>query len=265
MELELLKGRLEGCYRCYNRREYVHPDPLEFLYPYRDLRDREVVALISSSLAYGRVEQILKSVAWVLGNMTDAPRRFLMKTDRREMERIFSGFRHRFTKDCDLVLLLFGVARVIKRYGSLYEAFLAGYSSSHDSFLPALSTFVETISQEAGDWPTFLLPHPAKGGACKRLHLFLRWMVRKDDVDPGGWEDLPASKLIVPLDTHMHRVSRLLGFTRYRQAHLKAALEATRAFAQICPQDPVRYDFVLTRWGIRPDMTVDELKERMVL
>ncbi len=265
MELELLKERLEECYRCYNRREYVHPDPLEFLYPYSDPIDREVVALISSSMAYGRVEQILKSVAWVLGNMTDAPRRFLMETDRQEMELIFSGFKHRFTTDHDLVLLLSGVAGVIKKYGSLYKAFLTGYSPSHDSFLPALSTFVETLSWEAGDWPAFLLPHPAKGGACKRLHLFLRWMVRRDDVDPGGWKDLPASKLIVPLDTHMHRISQFLGFTRYKQAHLKAALDVTHAFAQICPQDPVKYDFVLTRWGIRPDMTVDELKEHMLL
>jgi len=264
MELELLKERLEECYQCYNCREYVHPDPLEFLYPYSDPTDREVVALISSSLAYGRVEQILKSVSWVLGNM-GAPRQFLMGTGRREMEHIFSGFKHRFTTDRDLALLLMGMAGTIKKYGSLYEAFLAGHSPSHDSFLPALSTFVENLSRKAGDWPTFLLPHPAKGGACKRLHLFLRWMVRRDDVDPGGWEDLPASKLIVPLDTHMYRISMLLGFTRYRQAHLKAALEVTRAFAQICPQDPVKYDFVLTRWGIRLDMTIEKLKEHMAL
>jgi len=262
---DLLRGKLEECYYCYNRREYVHPDPLEFLYSYPDPRDREVVALISSSLAYGRVEQILKSVAWVLGRMGSSPCTFLREQRRGEMETVFCGFKHRFTKDTDLVLLLTGVAGIIDRYGSLYEAFAAGYDVSETTFIPALTAFVENIFREAGDGPSFLIPHPAGGGACKRLHLFLRWMVRKDEVDPGGWEDLPTSKLVVPLDVHMHRISRFLGFTRYKQAHLKAALEVTGAFARICPHDPVRYDFALTRWGIRPGMTMEEFKDQMVI
>ncbi|MBW2545477.1 MAG: TIGR02757 family protein, partial [Deltaproteobacteria bacterium] len=97
------------------------------------------------------------------------------------------------------------------------------------------------------------VPLPAKGSACKRLNLFLRWMVRRDDVDPGGWDDIPPSKLVIPLDTHMHRICLAFGFTKRKQADMKTALEITDSFRAIVPDDPVRYDFALTRLGIRKD------------
>ena len=89
-----------------------------------------------------------------------------------------------------------------------------------------------------------------KKSACKRLHLFLRWMVRKDTIDPGPWPGLPASKLIIPLDTHMHRIARSLGFTKKKQANIKTAIEITAQFNKINPDEPVKYDFALTRIGM---------------
>ena len=91
------------------------------------------------------------------------------------------------------------------------------------------------------------------------MNLFLRWMVRKDDVDPGGWQGITLSKLIVPLDTHMHKIGLKLGFTKSRQANMRTALEITSGFRQFAPDDPVKYDFVLTRFGIRSDMDIDNL------
>ncbi|MBW2650885.1 MAG: DUF2400 family protein, partial [Deltaproteobacteria bacterium] len=85
---------------------------------------------------------------------------------------------------------------------------------------------------------------------------FLRWMVRRDDVDPGGWDDIPPSKLVIPLDTHMHRICLALGITKRKQANMKTALEITRSFQVIAPHDPVRYDFALTRLGIRKDTDI---------
>ena len=102
-------------------------------------------------------------------------------------------------------------------------------------------------------------PDPAAGSACKRLHLFLRWMVRSDDVDPGPWTSVPAGKLVIPLDTHLHRLAAKLGATRRRSADRTTALEITEAFRRIRPDDPVRYDFALTRLGIRPDVQAPEL------
>jgi uncharacterized protein (TIGR02757 family) len=91
------------------------------------------------------------------------------------------------------------------------------------------------------------------------MNLYLRWMVRKDCIDPGGWHGVPVSKLIIPLDTHMHKISLKLGFTEKKQANMDAALEITTGFKRIIPDDPVKYDFVLTRFGIREDMNIDSL------
>jgi uncharacterized protein (TIGR02757 family) len=119
--------------------------------------------------------------------------------------------------------------------------------------LPALEAFAAELNLPCGCQTTYLVPSPAAGSACKRLNLYLRWVVRRDDVDPGGWEGIAPSKLVVPLDTHMFRICRSLGMTARNQADLKSALEITQAFRAIVPEDPVRYDFALTRLGIRSD------------
>ena len=98
------------------------------------------------------------------------------------------------------------------------------------------------------------MPWPSRGSACKRLNLYLRWMIRSDEVDPGGWSGVHPRKLIVPLDTHMHRIGREWGFTRRKAADMKTALEITEAFRSINELDPVKYDFALTRTGIRKDV-----------
>lgn len=248
---------LERLYARYNRREYVHPDPLEFLYRYDDVRDREVAGMIASSLAYGRVEQILKSVAKVLDRMSERPARFLERVSGPRLRRSFAAFRHRFTTGEEIAHLLYGLKKVMKRYGSLAACFAAGMNDADDTVHPALTAFVGELSSATGKRPGSLLPDPQKGSACKRLHLFLRWMVRCDAVDPGGWEGVPPSKLVVPIDVHMFRLCRAFGFTRRRQADAKAALEATARFREFAPEDPVRYDFALTRLGIRRDLDAD--------
>jgi uncharacterized protein (TIGR02757 family) len=253
------KGGLEALYASYNRRCFVHPDPLEFLYRYEDLRDREIVALIASSLAYGKVEQILKSVSMILMVMGPSPFDFVCSSAFQTIHTAFDNFKHRFTPGSDISLLLWSARSMIRRYGSLHECFMAGYQDDHQTILPALSSFVTFLHGDRScSWSGFL-PSPARGSACKRLNLFLRWMVRKDEVDPGGWGAIPPSKLVVPLDTHMHRISRQIGLTSRNQADLRTALEITQAFRSISPDDPVRYDFVLTRFGIRKDMDKERL------
>jgi uncharacterized protein (TIGR02757 family) len=259
--LTVVADLLEHLYRVYNRREYVHPDPLEFLYPYPDPREREIVALIASSLAYGRVARILTSVAEVLERMQTSPRSFVKRTSVGEMCRTFDGFVHRFATGYDLAMLLAGTGRVLDRYGSLHRLFGSGLSPGDDSVLPALTAFVRTLSEGCPACPGHLLPRPERGSACKRFHLFLRWMVRRDAVDPGGWEDVPPALLIVPLDVHMHRIGRRLGLTRRKVADLRTARELTDGFRRLAPTDPVRYDFSLSRLGIRSDLNVDSLLE----
>jgi len=251
------RSRLDRLYTEYNKPELIHPDPLEFLGQYDDVKDREIVGLVASSLAYGRVSQILRSVESVLDRMKPSPYIFLTKSSNKRIRDTFKGFKHRFSTDSDLSNLLIGTKCAIERYGSLNECFLRGYDVSHDTIQPALTSFVNLLTRHGGE--TNLLSDPAKGSACKRLHLFLRWMVREDDVDPGGWKGISPSKLIVPLDTHMHKIGLGLNMTKRRQGNLKTAAEITKAFAKICPDDPTKYDFALTRFGIRDDMQMEDM------
>jgi uncharacterized protein (TIGR02757 family) len=251
--------RLDALFRKYHRRDLVHPDPLVFLYDYADLKDREVVALLASALAYGRVSQIMKSVSSVLGRMGSSPFLFVMNSSPEKIRSTYEDFRHRFTRGADLFHLLWGLRSAVERYGSLQECFSAGLEERDETVVPALSRFVKALHPHTGGCRKGFLPSPDEGSACKRWHLFLRWMVREDEIDPGGWRRVDRSRLIVPLDTHMHRIGLELGLTRRRQADQRTALEITRAFGEIIPEDPVRYDFVLTRFGIRRDMDLLEL------
>jgi uncharacterized protein (TIGR02757 family) len=262
--LKSIIPQLEGLYSRYNKRKYVSPDPLQFLYDYPDIRDREITGMAASALAYGAVKQILVSVGRALEPMGKSPYKFLMDKKLPEIKEIFAGFKHRFTSGKDFALMLWGIKRMIEKYGSLEAGFLKGFSESDETVLPALSRFIHRLKGFAGIENTretqgykHLLPRPEKGGASKRLNLFLRWMVRRDAVDPGGWDKVSPAKLIVPIDVHMHRIGRALGITRRKQANLKTALEITAAFREIAPHDPVKYDFALTRLGIRTDTDMD--------
>jgi len=256
MALTLNRAILDDLYSRYNRRAYVHPDPIEFLYDYDDPADREIVGLVASSLAYGRVVQILRSVSTVLGRMS-SPSAFLRSASRTSLDEVFADFRHRFTTGEELSAMLYGAKRVIEKYGSLRACFAHNLKDHDDTVLPALSAFVDELTTATDARHNNLLASPRRGSACKRLNLFMRWMVREDDVDPGGWQDVPASKLIVPLDTHMHRICLALGLTRRKQADIRTAIEITAAFRAIVPEDPLRYDFALTRLGIRDDTDLD--------
>ena len=250
-----LNKNLEKIYKTYNRRKYVNPDPLEFLYNYKNDQDIEIVGLIAASLAYGRVAQILKSVNIILDKLSPSPKEFLTKE--KKLKLLFKDFKHRFSTGNDIADMLEGIKKIINKYGSLQNCFINGYSQNDESVIPALSAFVEEIKGQKND--AYLLPSPEKGSACKRLNLYLRWMVRKDKVDPGTWGEIQKSKLIIPLDTHMFNIAGIFGFTNRKQANLKSAIEITNAFKNFCPKDPVKYDFALTRFGIRNDMKIIEI------
>ncbi len=247
---EFKRSALEKLYRKYNRRKYVHPDPIEFLYEYDDPADREIVGLIASSLAYGRVAQILASVREALSRIGPSPHDFVMNSTGAGLERALGGFKHRFTTGCDLAFLLSRAKPAVELHGSLGECFRSHIKPGDETVVPALEGFTSELAGPRSGC-RYLTPLPSRGSACKRMNLFLRWMIRRDEVDPGGWHDLaPASMLIVPLDTHMHRIAVEMGLITRKQACLKTAVEITEAFRTISPDDPVRYDFALTRIGI---------------
>lgn len=249
----------EKIYSDYNKRVYVSPDPLQFLYEFEDKRDREIAGLLASSLAYGRVAQILKSIRRVLDAMENRPYEFLLNADKGELEARLSGFVHRFTDERGIVAFLSCISGLLKRGSSIEDLFYSGYNGE---LKEAAESFVTEFRACGNAGDMYLLPSPARGSACKRLALFLRWMVRCDEVDPGGWNRIPASSLVVPLDTHMFNICSTLGLCTRKSADARSVMEITEAFRIISPDDPVRYDFALTRFGIRSDMTLEGLFRR---
>ncbi|MEA1967127.1 MAG: TIGR02757 family protein [Thermodesulfobacteriota bacterium] len=253
-----LKDKLESIYSKYNKREYVDPDPLLFLYDYHETRNIEIAGLIAACFAYGRVEQIMKTIALILAKLNPSPFDYLMDRTRDDIADDFKGFRYRFANDLHLTSLLWGIREVLHRFSSLENCFCAGWSPEDKTVLPGLLFFCDQIRQdrELGH----LLADPKKKSACKRSHLFLRWMVRDDLVDPGIWEHVSPSMLIIPLDTHMYKTGTLFGFTSRKSQDIKTALEITQGFRMILREDPVKYDFCLTRFGIRKELSMDHLR-----
>ena len=249
-----LKAFLEGLYYVYARRELINPDPLLFLYDYDDIRDREVAGLVASSLAYGRVAQIMKSVKKVLDHLTPEPAKFLRNAD--DFNIVPEDFKHRFTTAYDMNNFLRNIAQVIREYDTV-ENFLAEcLASSGNKLLDALNIFSRRLSQNKAEGAFSLVTAPEDGSACKRLFLLLKWLTRHDLVDPGGWLILSPSQLIIPTDTHMLRISQALSLTQRKYADLITALEITHSFSRISRNDPAKFDFVLTRFGIRSGLTL---------
>ncbi len=255
-----VKLHLDRLYRTFDLR-FLSSDPLLFVHRYRKREDREVVGLIASSLAYGRVEGIKKSIEKVLAVMGDGPYLFTMKF-RPSHARLFSGFTHRFNVGKDIGCLINFMRQMIEKNGSIGEFFAEDYSRADLNVRNALISFSERalrldpggiygggLPEKAG--VKFFFPSPAGGSPCKRLNLYLRWMVRRGDrLDMGLWKDVDPSKLVIPLDTHIARISRNIGLTGRSTPDWKMAEEITEALKEFDPKDPVKYDFALCRLGI---------------
>lgn len=257
--LEESRRIFDSIYSEYNKREYVSPDPLQFLYEYENEADREIVGLIASSLAYGRVAQILKSVSRVLEPMGASPCEYLKTTSEDKIRLPLEGFAHRFTDGAEMAQFLICLKRTIAKYGTAEGLYAEGRG---ENIWQSAENFVTSLMSLGGMKSSFLLPKPSKGSACKRLGLFFRWMARRDGVDPGGWSSLSPSEIFIPLDTHMFNICSTLGLCTRKSADRRAVAEITEAFSVVRPDDPVRYDFALTRFGIRNDMTLPELFAR---
>ncbi len=217
---------------------------------------------MAACLALGSAPLIVRAAREVLSPLGPRPAAALDALGDGDLSSILAGFRYRFFGGEDLAALLSAVRNARTRFGSLEALFRAGDDPSEPTVVPAADRFVSALENLAGSpwprppgkpaWRDNLLPRPSRGSACKRLFLYLRWMVRKDAVDPGGWTGVSPARLVVPIDTHMGAACRRLGLLSRRADDLTAALEATEAFRRFRPDDPVRYDFALTRPGIHP-------------
>ena len=249
-----MKEILEEIYEVYNRPLYIRPDPLQFLLPEGERPDKEIVGLIASSLALGRVGCIITAVSSVLERLP-SPREYLLSARESDIRKLFHNFVYRFFRTEHLAAFLAGIGRVLREYGSLENCYSAGFTGacagSRSDCIGEAAFFARELCRASEGRAGMLVSDPDKKSACKRLFLYLRWMIRSDRVDPGVWRQDP-SRLVVPVDTHMLKLGRILRLTERNQADLRTAEEITEGFRKVTPEDPVRYDFSLTRLGIYP-------------
>ncbi len=252
-----LHDTLDALYRRYNRRELIKPDPLQFVYRYSDPADMEIAGFLAAVLAYGRVGQIEKSLDRLLGKMGKSPAAFVRRFDKNGRKEL-QDFRHRFNTGDDISDLCELLKKVLEDSGSLEQYFLRGYRAGDANIIGALSDFCNWLLQRhardnnglVGRGLKYLISDPAGGSAAKRLNLFLRWMVRDDNIDTGLWKSVDKAGLLVPMDAHMSRISRVLNLHNRKNISIKTAVEVTSGFAEIEPADPVKYDFALCRVGM---------------
>ena len=240
---------LEASYRRFDFKRGLERDPIKFPHRYRKAEDIESAGLIASSFAYGNIKAFMPVIEAILGKMGGSPYRFLLGFDSRLHGRLFEGISYRFQKTGDITAFLCVISSVLNKYGRLYNLFKGFYKETDPDTRAALSGMVDRMLRLSGG-AHGLLPSPERGGACKRLNLFLRWMVRDKDIDFGLWKDIPKNKLVIPLDTHIMSVSRCLGFTKRKSADWKTAVEITQALKRFDPEDPLKYDFVLCHTAI---------------
>lgn len=262
MRSEALKTALDNLYA---GRSQVHlaNDPLSFCHRYTSPEDREIAGFVASSFAYGNVKIILKNLETVFQKMGPSPRKFVEEFDPLRGLRLYAGFKHRFNDGRDLCALLLAARTMLEEADSIGEFFLGCYDPEADDITPSLVEF--TASIRAMDYSAvfggdeipngsafpFFFPSPASGSACKRLCMYLRWMVRPaDGIDLGLWKEISPAKLVIPVDAHIQRICRYLGLTIRRQADWRMAREITAALRTLDPDDPVKYDFSLCHLGI---------------
>lgn len=251
--------------RLYEARSGQHlaNDPLSFCHRYNDPADREVAAVIASSFAYGNVRIILRNLESIFTAMGPSPRRFVERFDPKQGLRTFGGFKHRFNDGRDLCALIWAIRMMIAEAGSVEAFFLRSHDAGAEDVTESLNGFTRAVldldympvfGQAAvpeDAYFSFLFPAPASGSACKRLCMFLRWVVRPaDGIDLGLWKGVSPAQLVIPVDTHIQRISGYLGFSRRKSADWRMAREITANLRRFDPTDPVKYDFSLAHLGI---------------
>jgi uncharacterized protein (TIGR02757 family) len=244
------KQLLDLLYKKYNTKE-SSSDPVWNLELLPTSADIEIAAFIISCYSYGGITQINRFTRKVFEYTGYGIYEFVKNClKKREM---INGFVYRFNTNDDFFDLLNSISRVIREYGSLKNLFLEKYNKYDVNIIPALTNFSDRLRKYGGKSKTFgyLIPDVKDGSACKRLNLFLRWMVRKDNVDYGLWGmEVDKSKLLMPVDIHVYRQSQKLNLVKRKTCDLKYAVELTEKLKKYDAKDPVKYDFALCHLGV---------------
>lgn len=261
-----LKRYLDRFVEEFPREEHLAFDPVSFVHRFDDPGDREIAGFLASAFAYGNVRAVLGTVGGLLDLVGPRPRDFVLEFDPLRDGRRFRGFAHRWNNARDLGVLLWILGRIVEEHGTIEAAVGRGMRADDATVASGLEGLSEgalgygherfyskrDLASRRG--VRYFFPRVSGGSACKRLNLFLRWMVRPDDgIDCGVWTTIRPAQLVIPIDTHLARISRYIGLTAYLSPGWAMAEDVTRSLRRLDPLDPVRYDFALCHLGIAGD------------
>lgn len=254
--MESIKKKLEYHYKSFNKSN-IFPDPLIFPHRFHEKIDIELSAFIASIFAYGNINQIMNSLEKIHILLGKSPYKFLFNFSTEKHSAFFSEFKHRFYTGNDVKNLFIILQEVLYKHKSLKNIFLQKYSSKYENIKIPLSNFTNELNKIAiknrlvSNGMNYMFINPQKGSACKRMNLFLRWMVRKDELDFGLWNEIRKNQLIIPVDTHVAKISKILRLTNQKTISWKMAEEITENLKKFDKDDPVKYDFAICHIGMR--------------
>ena len=258
--MDRIQERLDGLLAACDAESTRGRDPVDFVHRYTEPRDQEIVGLIAASLAFGNAIAARRSIDRLLTMLGSEPASTIAAADEADLRERLRGFVHRIYRAEHLASMLSHAGGLLRERETLGNAFAGFHRASDGDFREALALFADALRGDARSRSLrHLVSDPRAGSACKRLVLYARWMIRPaDSVDLGLWSIAPA-ELVIPVDTHIHRISRNLGLTNRRTASWATAEEITAALRKFDPEDPVKYDFALCHLGVsrecpsRPD------------
>ena len=254
-----LRSALDRLYDNFNV-DHAVADPVWIVRRFDRPDDREVVGFIAGALAFGRVQSVLQSIEGMLAVMGASPAAFVRGFEPGRDRSVFDHLVHRWTRGADMAALVWAMHQMMATSGSIEAFFAEGHRIDAEDVSEGLQSFStralaldrKAVYGRAQPKPgvAYFFSRPSSGGACKRLNLFLRWMVRPDRVDLGVWSRVRPSQLIVPLDTHVIRVGQCLRLTRLKSPGWRMAADITASLRKLDPIDPVKFDFSICHVGM---------------
>ena len=273
MQYNKLKNLLDNLYLSY-KHKFSSKDPVWILHRFGNERDIELTGLITAAYAYGSVDQINRFIDLFLYRIGNKPYEFIINFSKHKDKKYLNGLNYRFNTEKDLVKFICSLNQVLIEFKSLKSLFMSEYDDNHDNILKGLENFTTVVNNyfpnlkagrslgnrgEGGrslenkakkGYHHYMISSPANGSTCKRMNLFLRWMIRKDEIDTGIWNIISSSKLIIPVDVHIARAAGKLNLVKRKSIDIKYAIELTNKLKSFDPDDPVKYDFSLCHMGI---------------
>ena len=240
----------------YGGVEHLDSDPLSRVVVYSGASDREVVGFVAAALSFGNVKAILGGIDAALEPLGTKPSARLKAWTPEQALRSVVGFQYRWIHDLDLGGLYVAIGETLRAEGSLEALFGQDKREPDASVAAGASALIHGLRSRLPEdsrgrrGARFLLADPDGAGASKRLHMFLRWMIRTEDPDLGLWSSVSPAQLLMPLDTHVARIARYIGLTSRTKVDRRTVAEVTESLRGIHAEDPTRYDFAMARLGI---------------